>query len=300
MAGIDGDFRQFDTDTDGMGMGRLRLAVTLLGATISVGLVVGLLLWGYRLAVRDVSGIPVVRAIDGPIRVAPEIPGGDVANYQGLAVNEVAAVGTASTPPERLMLAPRPTELALDDMAGLSPLTAPDTDAVVAESVQTALQPEPAPEIIATEDAIAMALAEALADEEGTALVGETLPDGMVARSLRPKLRPGATVGGVADVSAASTPPIVEIDPATLEPGTRLVQFGAYDTPEAARADWVKLQTRFGDLMADKAMVVEAATSGGQQFYRLRAHGFADETEARRFCSAMQSENAACIPVAHR
>ncbi len=298
MAGFDGDFRDFGGASPGVD--RLRAGFSLAGAAVSVALVVGLAVWGYRLAVRDVSGVPVVRAIEGPIRVAPVTPGGDVADYQGLAVNEVAAVGTASTPPERLMLAPRPVELAMDDAPGLGPLTVPDTDAVVAQSVESALEPSPMPEAIATEDAIAMALAEALADDEGAALPDPNLPEGTMATSLRPAARPGTSLGGVADVASSSPIEIIEVDPATLEPGTRLVQFGAYDTREAARAEWVNLQTRAGDLMGDKAMVIEVATSGGQEFFRLRAHGFADETEARRFCSAMLTDIPDCIPVAHR
>ncbi len=299
MAGVDGDFRQFATN--GRDFGRFGAGVSLLGAATSVALVVSLGVWGYKLAVRDVSGIPVVRAIEGPARVAPEQPGGDIAVHQGLAVNEVAAVGTASQPADRLVLAPRPVDLAPDDMAGLGPLNVPDTNDVVAESVATALAPAPSEELIGTEDAIAMALAEALADEEGTALTDENLPDGVVASSPRPLARPGsAGMAGVEDVVAPGAAPIVELDPATLEPGTRLVQFGAYDTPDVARAEWIKLQDRFGDLMVNKAMVLEGASSGGRDFYRLRAHGFADEAEARRFCSAITTENAACIPVAHR
>jgi hypothetical protein len=49
--------------------------------------------------------------------------------------------------------------------------------------------------------------------------------------------------------------------------------------------------------MAAKAMVVQPAESGGRTFYRLRAHGFDGEDDARRFCSAFVSENAVCIPV---
>jgi hypothetical protein len=298
MAGLDGDFRHLDGTEPTLD--RLRVGISLAGAAVSLALVVGLGLWGYRLAVRDVSGVPVVRAIEGPIRVAPETPGGDVADYQGLAVNEVAAVGTASTPPERLMLAPKPVELALDDAAGLGPLTVPDTDTAVAQSLQSALDPAPLPEAVDTEDAIAMALAEALADDEGAALADPNLPQGAMARSLRPATRPGGALGGLADVASAPSAEIVEVDPATLEPGTRLVQFDVYDTPEAARADWIRLLTRAGDLMGDKAMVIEVATSGGEKFYRLRAQGFADETDARRFCSAMLTEIPDCIPVAQR
>lgn len=298
MAGLDGDFRRFDTG--GATRDRLRIGVSLAGAAGSLVLVIGLGVWGYRLAVRDVSGIPVVRALEGPIRIAPETPGGDIADYQGLAVNEVAAVGTAATPPDRLMLAPRPVELSPDDAPGLGTLTVPDTAAVVAQSLETALEPAPVPEAVGTEDAIALALAEALADDEGTALADPDLPAGAMARSIRPATRPGADLGAVADVASTAVAEIVEVDPATLTPGTRLVQFGAYPTRDAARAAWVNLLARAGDLMGDKAMVIEAATSGGQEFYRLRAYGFADEIEARRFCSAMLADMPDCIPVAVR
>ena len=62
----------------------------------------------------------------------------------------------------------------------------------------------------------------------------------------------------------------------------------------------MKLQSRFGDLIATKSMVVQSAQSGGRTFYRLRAHGFTGEDDARRFCAALLAENAACIPVAQR
>ena len=53
-------------------------------------------------------------------------------------------------------------------------------------------------------------------------------------------------------------------------------------------------------IAAGKAMVIQAAESGGRTFFRLRAHGFENEDDARRFCSALVAENASCIPVAHR
>ena len=58
--------------------------INLAGAACSVALVVTLGLWGYKLAVRDVNGIPVVRAMEGPMRIAPENPGGEVRRIRGL------------------------------------------------------------------------------------------------------------------------------------------------------------------------------------------------------------------------
>ena len=78
------------------------------------------------------------------------------------------------------------------------------------------------------------------------------------------------------------------------------MQLGAYDSADQAGAEWERMTGRFRDLMADKAQVIQKANSGGREFYRLRAHGFADLADARRFCSALLAEGAECIPVTTR
>ncbi|MEO0664375.1 MAG: SPOR domain-containing protein, partial [Pseudomonadota bacterium] len=102
--------------------------IHILGGVVSLALIAGICVWGYQLLARDVSGVPVVQALDGPMRTAPEDPGGHPAAHQGLAVNEVAAVGVASAPRDRLVLAPPAIDLATDD----APLTlaAPGAEAV--------------------------------------------------------------------------------------------------------------------------------------------------------------------------
>jgi hypothetical protein len=294
---------------------KLQRKVNLAGGLTSLALVVGLGVWGYKLAVRDVNGVPVIQALDGPMRISPADPGGEVADNQGLAVNTVAAVGIAAPPPEKLVLAPRPVELAPEDTAGLgatampgiSEASAPAT-ALTADA-DLALAAEPATESAnPTEVAVDAALAEALGEIPGDAAVvddvtlaeemAEPAPDGAITVSPRPKARPGARAAvAAAPAEAVAMATVNEVDPTTIAPGTRLVQFGTFDTAEEARAEWVRLQGRFGELMAEKAMVVQPAESGGRTFYRLRAHGFEGEDDARRFCSAFVSENAVCIPV---
>jgi hypothetical protein len=91
-----------------------------------------------------------------------------------------------------------------------------------------------------------------------------------------------------------------ELDPAKLPSGTRLVQLGAFDSPETARAEWDRIMGQFSAYMQGKSRVVQRAESNGRIFYRLRAHGFADLGDARRFCTVLLAEKAACIPVAVR
>jgi hypothetical protein len=327
MADID-----FDDFEDGYPVGRSAAAgrwVQLAGATCSVCLVLGMVVWGYKLAVRDVTGIPVVRALEGPLRIAPDNPGGNVAMHQGLSVNAVAAIGTAAPLPESVTLAPAEMALSTEDAAGLAvlasaPARLPAVDQPSQASVSIAapaaisLMPQevdvqPVPEATASDvaveqsvpateqDAVAAALAIALADD-GT--VEADAPVTLVAKSPRPMTRPSrgdasAVVTNVALTSETPAAP-VEVDASTIPAGTRLVQLGAFDDEAGARDEWVKLQARFPELIGTKAMVVQSAQSGGRTFYRLRAHGFENEDETRRFCAALLAENASCIAVAQR
>lgn len=320
-----------DADYDGLGGGysardvvRLNAAkaqryVRLAGAVSSLALVVGFAVWGYKLAVRDARGVPVIQAIEGPMRVAPEDPGGEIANHQGLAVNTVAAVGVAAPPPERLILAPRPVDLAVEDTPGLAGLQPSEPELATAPAPATDLALAAAPPVesaspteIAMDAAIDAALAEALgetlpAEVDPVAplpdVVQDLVPEGALAVSPRPRARPGSGAvrapAPVAEAAVASAAPN-EVDPATIPAGTRLVQFGAFDTADEARVEWARLAGQFGELMAGKGMVLQPAESGGRTFYRLRAHGFEDEADARRFCSAFVAQNATCIPVPQR
>ncbi|MFO1203951.1 MAG: SPOR domain-containing protein [Tabrizicola sp.] len=299
---------------EAMAAARLQKRINLAGALTSLALVVGFGVWGYKLAVRDVRGVPVIQAMEGPMRIAPADPGGEIADNQGLAVNRVAAEGVAAPPPEKLVLAPRPVELAAEDTAGLGGTPMPGVteasapSAALTADADLALAAAPPTESATpTEVAVDAALAEALGEIPGDAAVAddvslteelaEPAPEGAITVSPRPKVRPSARTAAPAPKEAVAMAAANEIDPATIPVGTRLVQFGTFDTAEEARAEWVRLQGRFGELMAEKAMVVQPAESGGRTFYRLRAHGFDGEDDARRFCSAFVSENAVCIPV---
>lgn len=307
--------------------------VNLAAAALSVALIAGLGFWGYKLAVRDVTGVPVVRAMEGPMRIAPESPGGEIAAHIGLAVNAVAADGAAEGPAERLVLAPAPVDLAADDMPGTLAAVVPPVSGRAPGMVALALPPfpddDPVTPALTQEDAIAAALAEALGEDgnqvigmlsqsttslsgslDGAAEVvpvlrlGPGMPRGAVASAVRPRPRPGsiAPVSDMPVIAAAAAAPssVQEIDPDTLPLGTRLVQLGAFETIEMARTEWDRVAARFADLMAGKARVVQEAQSGGRAFWRLRAQGFETEADARRFCAVLLAEQVACIPVTLR
>jgi SPOR domain len=283
--------------------------VHLAGAATSAALVGGLLWWGYALAVRDVHGIPVVRALEGPMRMAPAAPGGEVTAHQGLAVNQVAANGMAAPLPDRLALAPRPDLLAEEDVAGLLP-EVPEAALVTAAAIQPAPSEPVVPAEDATAAAIAAALAEVAADPLANAII-EPPPDtgDLPARAAaRPVARPplptplpptDLAAAPLSAPEAAAPVALAEADPATIPAATPLIQLDAFDSAEDARTAWATLQGRYPDLLADKALLLDVAQSGGVQFYRLRATGLASREDAMALCDQLKAQGATCIPVLH-
>lgn len=308
------------------------------GALASVALVAGTGVWGYKLMVRDVSGVPVVRAIQGPMRVQPEEPGGRQAANQGLAVNKVAADGSAAAPADRLTLAPAPIDISdvdakvqtvsvphvetatigdvssqdTSDIVSPAPLSSDKIAAIEAFANQLANETKPLSDIgPADTDPVKVSLGDVTPPDALTASEPALEPvapklvkfTNGVSHSLRPQLRPQGL--GQAEKVALVTPllpddaPLI-VDAASIPVGTHLVQLGAFASAEIASEEWVKLSGRFGDYLGDKSRVIQEAQSGGRVFYRLRAMGFVDLSDARRLCSALKAERADCIPVTIR
>ena len=325
-------------------------------AAVSLGLLVGMGVWGYKLAVRDANGIPVVQAMEGPMRETPADPGGEVAVNTGLAVNDVAAEGGAAEPEDVVLLAPQTAGLTEEDLlvqptAEAGEVTAAD---VVAEvTVQgtgtevhlggVAVQPDvevaaeapmTAEQILALADEISEGVEalEVLSEEvvppelsvAGAVVPAEPAVERIsadipgVTRAFRPPARPAQLVqaAAVVETTESTIPEVPSVDvsiidvvlsqaqntevAATVTPavaGNTLVQLGTFGSSDEARSRWQTLGAEFVDFMSGKELVIQEATSGGRQFFRLRATGFSDINDSRRFCATLQSEDTACIPV---
>ena len=319
--------------------GSLTTLLNWAGAFLSILLIAGLATWGWKLWVRDVSGVPVVRALEGPMRVAPADPGGIASEYQGLTVNRIAEERADNVLTEQVVLAPEPTTFDEGEdlaMAALPPVPA-DVPAPVLDQAPIEmsaglqiLDSEPilplaaeegalaTPEIssltLAEEDLATAALAVASATEDANAPTATDLavamalglkPEPAVQKieaalgvptiSPRPQLRPANLQ--LVSASPARDSEAGAIVAATIPSGTRLVQLGAYGSKDVAQVEWTNAMAQFGDYMAGKEPVVQEAKTGGRSFYRLRAAGFSDLADARRFCAVLVADGANCIPV---
>lgn len=275
------------------------------GGAVSLALIVAGVVWGVRVVMRDVSGIPVVRAAQMEMRVAPERPGGEVAENAGLAVNAVAAEGRVAPVADAIRLAPQDTALTDEDLAPL-PVEEDDESAErqIAEEAPAPEAPEP--------DATTLALAEALGQPAvpvaaPAALIPASAPG--VAHVLRPRARPAslsrpapaavaATLArNIASADAGFT--VLEAD--ALPSGTPLAQLGAFASPELAVQEWDRLSRVYSEYFGTRTRVIMRAETSGRTFYRLRVRGFADMDDTRRFCSAIKAGGRSdCIPVMTR
>jgi hypothetical protein len=252
--------------------------------------------WAFSIASRDVTQIPVVSAQIIPIREAPENPGGKATENQGLNVTQVAAM---ENPPvaETIVLAPVAQPLADEDLPTAERLQMASSILAAAEEVETEL----AVDMNALADAI-IAGKKPLSDAqpmpvriEGAnieqalrlALAVDEKPSGISPprTTIRPKLRPSATQAAVRLPAAPA-----------IAAGSALVQFGAYDSQSVAEQEWTRISAKLASFLGTQTRVIQEVESGGRKFYRLRAAGFNDIGEARRFCSAV-SEKAECYPV---
>ena len=110
--------------------------------------------------------------------------------------------------------------------------------------------------------------------------------------SLRPKTRPRSV--------QQNRELIVSKEPMSKLPiGSAIVQLGAFDSKSLAESEWRRFEKLLGSILAPKQMIIQKAESGGKIFYRLRASGFNDISDARQFCTAI-SDKVACIPVVTR
>jgi hypothetical protein len=279
------------------------------GAALSLFLLAGAIGWSYQLIVRDVNQIPIVRAQLGPLRVAPDNPGGLTAANQGLSVTQLA-VNEKPLLSNEIYLAPAAEILNEENLAlkvteeyesnkvdgafeikevnaenSMNLEALPDQKEVDSRSNDVGVLSKAAfsQKKIEIENAVSLALS--ITNDPDKSLSW-----------LRPKIRPVGFYrnGNITEDQIVSNEPMPK-----LPVGSAVVQLGAFDSKSLAESEWQRFEKILGSILIPKKMVVQKAESGGKIFYRLRASGFSDISDARQFCTAI-SDKVACIPVVTR
>ena len=279
------------------------------GAALSLSLLAGAISWSYKLIVRDINQIPIVRAQEGPLRVAPTDPGGLTAANQGLSVTQLA-VNEQPLLSDEIYLAPAAEMLSKENVEtkieeGYIPknndkkleikeVNAENNINLKAWSDQVQINKGSENEVVLSE----AVFSQKKLDIQNAVSMALSITDNtdVFRVSLRPQIRP---ISFNQDSSknfdhAASSGQISQ-----LAVGSAVVQVGAFDNKALAQSEWKRLKNLLGSVLNTKQMIIQKAESGGKIFYRLRASGFNDIADARQFCTAI-NDKVACIPVVTR
>ncbi|MEM7545282.1 MAG: SPOR domain-containing protein [Pseudomonadota bacterium] len=301
---------------------------TAAGALISLIVLTVVVVWSYRLGVRDAAEIPVIRAEIEATKIKPEEPGGMIVDHQDRVVydvvsgNEGGQTATLATPPETLAAEDLAPSVAPDPAP--RPIPAPDAEVVIAEPepeatppaaeapqaeapaaeapppAAAAEAPEPvqeAPATLAEDTETTEAPAEAEAEVAEPTLAPQRAPRA-TPRPARSRPAPAATANattGTATTGTATTATDAPEPRAAALASAVQIQLGAFNSEAIAAEEWAKIKSRNGDLLAGRGRVITPVLSGGRRLFRLRAGPFDTVAQASALCRGLQARNEACI-----
>jgi len=286
--------------------------ITIFGAIISVNLMLWAGYWAYNVISRDINGIPIVAAQPGPLRIAPDIPGGIEAENIELAVTKIASQELPPNP-QAVELAPRTAKLEDGDITiyqalkqkrlidnhtiknqqGHNKLIEAELFKEVSFGAKKTASVSANYTIVDNQsELVAAALALAL-KPSGQSVVNNAISENLNSRIIKPRPRPGSLL---VKSSLFKDPNAILPALAIVERGLAVVQFGTFDTEEVAFAEWGRLSKNLAVILDNRPKYVERIQRNGNEIYRLRLGGFVNLDDANRFCFAVISEEN-CVPV---
>jgi cell division septation protein DedD len=258
-----------DEPDDGEPPPRRRRQLRWIVGTFLVVLVVFGAWAGYRLAARGGSGggVPIIRADQRPTKVKPDQPGGMVVPDQDKYVLNRERLPKV----EQLLPAPE------------APLPRP-----APPPEPPAAQPEPPS---GTDAAPAAPATPPPAQASAPPKAEPAPPPAKAPAAAAQKAEPPAAKAPTATGTTAPHPP------AATGKGYRL-QIGAVRTPDAAKAEWERLQRQNHDLLGGLGYSSVRADLGDKGvFYRIQAGPVGDLAAAERICGQLKQRHLGCIPV---
>ncbi|NPD66412.1 SPOR domain-containing protein [Lichenicola cladoniae] len=254
----------------GMDPGTKLLALFAGGIGALLVVVVG----GWSLVGHHETGIPIVDAPAGPVRIKPIDPGGmQLSGVQNLTQSNGSAASGLAPGPETAQ--PQALQAQVDAARQADAAPAP----AVAPAKAPAIQAAP-PSDTASPAASASAEPAVAAPSEGKSA---TAPDAAA-----------APAGSDAEDQEPVAPTPAERPAAPPPQHGMAVQLAAVETQAAAQSEWARLSRRAPSLFAHRTPVIIPFSHGGKNFFRLRTAGFGTATEATSFCSHAKALGIAC------
>lgn len=254
--------------------------------------------YSYNAGVKEGSegSAPLLKPA-GPMKVAPENPGGakiphqEMTVYQSLnEISEPNPVERILPPPERPMTPPAPAAApAASDPVENSRVRSADTvpDRPAPAQAPTASAPigqagraGSSPRSLAPPPTIAAPSKEL---QQASRQLKSAPPAEVRAVQVKPVDKPAR---------AAPAPQV-----ASIPAGAYRIQLGSVSTERQATNFWTAQHDKNGDLLGKLALNIEKATISGKTYYRIQAGPLKDSASARSLCDQLKRRQMGCIIV---
>jgi len=285
---------------------------SIFGAIISLNLILWAGYWAYNLISRDINGIPIVAAQPGPLRVAPDVPGGIEAENIELAVTKIASQELPPNP-QAVELAPYTAKLSSDDITinqalkqkklidgpigkrsqgRMQAVEAELSNEISLVPIRTSIESTDYSIADNQSELVAAALALALKPHNDQ-LNNNVILANIKSYKIKPMPRPGSIKTNPTSLNSEnSILPIL----GSVETGLAVVQFGSFENKKLALTEWGRLSENLSVILDGRPKFVERIQRNGNEIYRLRLGGFVNIDDASRFCSAVISQEN-CVPI---
>jgi cell division septation protein DedD len=220
--------------------------------------------------------LPVVQAMDDPVKVKPENPGGLEVPYQDqLVLNQEGADGEGEPVVERLLPPPEAPQPPPREPATLAPLP----------------RPSPAPAAPATGE-IAVA---APRPDQSSQIVEAPMPDQSELVVVAP-MSTGETSQVPAPPKPAKTQTAEALGTAPAK-GSYVVQLGSFTSTAGSKQAWTRLQRAHRELLGDMSLFVQKAVVNDRTYFRVQAGPMPNRATAMDMCAQLKARKQDCLVV---
>ncbi|MDA1091232.1 MAG: SPOR domain-containing protein [Proteobacteria bacterium] len=250
------------------------------------------------------GGVPLIKALPGPVKVRPENPGGlKVPNRDKLVYDRMnkssEAGGDEGRGPERLLPSPEQplpkpavkkipekslTEMVKPAAPKSTPITNPLAEVPTVKDVNAAKRPPPAPPAAPSSSAPSSITPSSVAPKASE-------------RKPAPASAPAPAAAPVKAVNKTELAATAQQTAPVPRSNAYLIQLAAARSSQGARTEWDRLKTKNKDLLGSLGLTVTMADLGPGKgiFYRLRAGPIASEAAARTLCQQLTKRQIGCL-----
>jgi hypothetical protein len=270
------------------------LLLTVLVCLISIFLLGSFLYWGYGVIVQSESKVTIIKASDGPLKVLPEDPGGNLASHLGFSVNLVQESGQVAGPSAKIFLAPPAISVQESDLRSLSGFGDSNGAIDLKSSINDALA-------VIFKDTDTLSETTFLNLKE-ISIKKDITENTAVSNSFaRPEKRPIKIVSATLHQDLVAQIVLNQVKASMVDSKDELmVHLGSFKNKVLASADVENFVVRHQGYLTNKTVFLQKSETGGRSIYRMRAIGFSNIAETKKFCAIINSFGNDCMPIANK